>query len=193
MNSEMSASRHSVTNIIIRQPTNCAAALIIVGRLFVRPCCKVETSFVIRLSISPCECELKYFCGTQFIFLERSLLILYDIFSVTVAIIYCCINVNSELEIYIAPRNIPTLATALRSMPVISPSAIRSVISPTLSGPMIVSTAPNAARTNATATIPTLPFIYSIIFFIADVISPLLAFSYFLIVQSPFLCKLCRT
>jgi len=61
MNSEMSASRHSVTNIIIRQPTNCAAALIIVGRLFVRPCCKVDTSFVIRLSISPCECELKYF------------------------------------------------------------------------------------------------------------------------------------
>ena len=46
---------------MIRQPINCVAAEIIVGRLFVSPCCSVETSFVIRLSISPCEFSAKYF------------------------------------------------------------------------------------------------------------------------------------
>ncbi len=35
MPSETSASRHSVTNIMMRQPKNCVAAEIIVGRLLV--------------------------------------------------------------------------------------------------------------------------------------------------------------
>ena len=34
--------RHSVTNIMIRQPANCAAALIMVGRLLVRACWSVD-------------------------------------------------------------------------------------------------------------------------------------------------------
>ena len=69
---ETSASRHSVTNIIRRQPTNCVAALMIVGRLFVSPCCRVETSFVMRLRMSPCEVVPKYFCGTRLILAESS-------------------------------------------------------------------------------------------------------------------------
>ena len=36
--SAASARRHCVTNIMMRQPTNCVAALMIVGRLFVSPC-----------------------------------------------------------------------------------------------------------------------------------------------------------
>ena len=66
MHSATSAMRHSVTNIIIRQPTNCVA------RLFVSPCWSVDTSFVIRLKISPCEVVLKYFCSTRLIFSESS-------------------------------------------------------------------------------------------------------------------------
>ncbi len=74
MHSAMSAIRHSVTNIIMRQPTNCVAALMMVGRLLVSPCWSVDTSFVMRLKMSPCEVVLKYFCGTRLIFSESSLL-----------------------------------------------------------------------------------------------------------------------
>ena len=70
--SETSASRHSVTNIMMRHPTNCMAAEMMVGRLLVRPCWSVETSFVMRLRMSPCEWKLKYFCGTRLIFSESS-------------------------------------------------------------------------------------------------------------------------
>ena len=47
------AMRHSVTNIITRQPMNCAAALIMEGRLLARACCRVLTSLVTRLRMSP--------------------------------------------------------------------------------------------------------------------------------------------
>ena len=87
MPSEVSARRHSVTNIMMRQPVNCVTALIIVGRLFVSPCWSVETSFVMRLRMSPCEVVLKYFCGTRFIFSDSSPRIRRDILSVTVAMI----------------------------------------------------------------------------------------------------------
>ena len=70
--SAASAMRHSVTNIMMRQPTNCVAALMMVGRLLVRPCWSVETSFVMRLRMSPCEWRLKYFCGTRLIFSDSS-------------------------------------------------------------------------------------------------------------------------
>ena len=70
--SATSAMRHSVTNIIIRQPANCVAALMMVGRLLVSPCWSVDTSFVMRLKMSPCEVVLKYFCGTRLIFSESS-------------------------------------------------------------------------------------------------------------------------
>ena len=70
--SEISASRHSVTNIMIRQPINCVAALMMVGRLLVSPCWSVDTSLVMRLRMSPCEVVLKYFCGTRLIFSESS-------------------------------------------------------------------------------------------------------------------------
>ena len=61
---------------MIRQPTNCVDALMMVGRLLVSPCCRVETSLVMRLRISPCEVVLKVFCGTRLIFSERSARIL---------------------------------------------------------------------------------------------------------------------
>ncbi len=78
---------HSVTNIIIRHPTNCVAALIMVGRLLVMPCCSVETSFVIRLRISPVDVSPNCFCGTLLIFTVKSCRILFDALSVTVAMI----------------------------------------------------------------------------------------------------------
>ena len=43
-----------------------------VGRLLVSPCWSVDTSFVMRLKMSPCEVVLKYFCGTRLIFSESS-------------------------------------------------------------------------------------------------------------------------
>ena len=43
-----------------------------VGRLLVRPCWSVETSFVMRLRMSPCAWKLKYFCGTRLIFSDSS-------------------------------------------------------------------------------------------------------------------------
>ena len=49
-----------------------SSLLMIMGRLLVSPCCRVDTSFVIRLRISPWEVVLKYFCGTRFIFCESS-------------------------------------------------------------------------------------------------------------------------
>ena len=48
------AMRASMTSIITRQPTNWMSELSMPGRLFARPCCTVETSFVMRLKISPC-------------------------------------------------------------------------------------------------------------------------------------------
>ena len=72
MPSAASARRHSVTNIMMRQPINCVAAEMIVGRLLVRPCWSVETSLVMRLRISPCAWKLKYFCGTRLIFSDSS-------------------------------------------------------------------------------------------------------------------------
>ena len=44
---------HSVTNIMIRQPANCATALMMDGRLLESACCSVLTSLVTRLRISP--------------------------------------------------------------------------------------------------------------------------------------------
>ena len=48
-----SAMRHSVTNIMIRQPMNCAPELIMEGRALDRVCWRVLTSLVTRLSRSP--------------------------------------------------------------------------------------------------------------------------------------------
>lgn len=81
------AIRHSVTNIITRQPMNCAAALIMEGRLLASACCRVLTSLVTRLRISPKGTEWKYFMGTLLIFFERSLRISLESSKVTVAMI----------------------------------------------------------------------------------------------------------
>ena len=53
------AMRHSVRNIITRQPMNWAAALIMEGRLLARACCRVLTSLVTRLRMSPWDTLLK--------------------------------------------------------------------------------------------------------------------------------------
>ena len=59
----------------------------------------------------------------------------------------------------------PISATAAMSMPEAKPSAMRFVISPILSGPTIVSTAPKAASTSAVIIRARSPRIYADIFF----------------------------
>ena len=53
------AMRHSVTNIITRQPRNWAEALMMEGILLARACCRVLTSLVTRLRMSPWDTRLK--------------------------------------------------------------------------------------------------------------------------------------
>ena len=67
-----SAIRHSVTNIMMRQPINCAPELIMEGRLLDSVCWRVLTSLVTRLRMSPWAVVLKYCMGTRLIFRDRS-------------------------------------------------------------------------------------------------------------------------